>query len=149
MEGGLKIMAARHGSRTLYGRGCRCQRCADANREYQHEYKRRKAARVTPTADDTVRELRIPPLPGEQPAGVGRVEAAVFQEISGLSSRAVRPGLTQLALSLARTVDDECAVAQRAANGRMLFEVLERLRKTSAATEGRLASVRHLANRQA
>ena len=36
--------AARHGSRTMYARGCRCAACVKVQSDYNREYRRKKAA---------------------------------------------------------------------------------------------------------
>jgi len=68
----------------------------------------------------------------------------VLAEISGLSTAASRPGLIQVALALARVLDDPVAIAQHAASGHRLAEALDRLRKGADSGRGTLANVRQI-----
>src|ERR1700744_6247925 len=102
-------MAARHGTRRCYGEGCRCHDCKDAQRLYQRRYRERQALRnVTPVSPDEV-ATEFP----------GPVESAVRDEIGGLAAEA-RPGLAQVALCLARLMDNPRAINQQPAAAKVL-----------------------------
>ena len=70
----------------------------------------------------------------ESEAQPGPVERGVTIEIDGLASQA-RPGLAQVALALARIMDNPRAVNQQPAAAKVLGTVLEKLRGVS--TRGR------------
>ena len=125
-------MAARHGTRRGYGEGCRCDDCRDAQRLYQRRYRERQALRnVTPASPDEV----ATELPGP-------VESAVRDEIGGLAAGA-RPGLAQVALCLARLMDNPKAINQQPAAAKVLAAMLEKLDSASARDRrGGLAVVR-------
>jgi hypothetical protein len=125
-------MAARHGTRRGYGEGCRCDDCKDAQRLYQRRYRERQALRnVTPVSrDEVATEFPCP------------VESAVKDEIGGLAAEA-RPGLAQVALCMARLLDNAKAVNQQPAAAKVLAALLDKFRSASAGgRRGGLALVR-------
>jgi hypothetical protein len=125
-------MAARHGTRRGYNEGCRCDDCKDAQRLYQQRYRERRANRAL---------AQLPPEP-ESGARPGPVELGVQQEIDGLAAES-RPGLAQVALALARVMDNPRAINQRPAAAKVLSALLEKLRSASARGRcGNLALVR-------
>jgi hypothetical protein len=132
-------MAAKHGTRSRYLEGCRCDDCKAAQRLYQQRYRERRAngttqLRPTPVVQLPEREL--------QPSEPGPVESGVTAEISGLAAEA-RPGLAQAAIALARILDSPRAVNQQPAAAKVLGTLLERLHSASAHRHrGRLAVVR-------
>ena len=77
-------------------------------------------------------------------AGPGPVEAGVLAEIEGLQQTSERPGLAQMALSLARVMDDPKAVNQKPAAAAKLAELLDKLRKGADSRKSKLASVREM-----
>jgi hypothetical protein len=119
-------MAANHGTRRRYNEGCRCGDCAAANNAYQQEYRQRRVSPpVTPPVSDA-----------------GPVESGVMAEIDGLAAQA-RPGLAQVALAVARVLDNPRAVNQHAAAAKVLSVLLDKLRSVSArGRRGGLAVVR-------
>ena len=70
--------------------------------------------------------------------GPGPVESGVAAEIDGLASEA-RPGLAQVALALARVLDNPKAVNQQPAAAKVLVALLEKL--LSASARGRLGGL--------
>jgi len=65
------------------------------------------------------------------PARLGKVEAAVQLELSGLAAAAERPGLTAIALRLGAILDDQGAIVHHPAAAKALDAVLERLHEAS------------------
>jgi hypothetical protein len=125
-------MTVRHGTRYRYSKGCRCDECAEAARIYQRDYRLRKPGGPV-VADD--------PDSGNS-SGPGPVESGVQGEIDGLAAQA-RPGLAQVALALARVLDNPRAINQHAAAAKVLSSLLDKLRAASArGRRGGLAVVR-------
>jgi hypothetical protein len=123
------MMAARHGTRRRYNDGCRCEDCTAANTTYQQKYRQRPTAVVSL------------PAPVTPPNGPGPVESGVEAEIADLAE--VRPGLAQIALALARTMDNPRAVYSHAPAAKVLVALLDKLRSASAlGRRGGLALVR-------
>jgi hypothetical protein len=121
-------MAARHGTRRGYNDGCRCDDCKDAQRLYQQRYRERRrtlapVTNVTPAASSP-----------------GPVESGVEAEIAGLAD--ARPGLAQVALAMARVLDNPRAVSSQPAAAKVLASLLDKLRSASAHGGGGLALVR-------
>jgi len=113
-------MAAKHGTRRRYIEGCRCEGCTEANRLYFRE--RRAGVRGS--------QLRVQPVADLPPVNPGPVESGVTAEIAGLTE--ARPGLGQMALALARIMDDPKAINQKAAAAKVLVSLLDKLRTASA-----------------
>jgi hypothetical protein len=133
-------MAARHGTRHRYNDGCRCDECKAANAAYQAEYRQRPTA-VIPLP--TVRNLTAPTFdPVTKSCHLGPVESGVEAEIAGLTE--ARPGLAQMALALARIMDNPKAVNQQPAAAKVLISMLEKLRSASPAGRRGLAVVREM-----
>jgi hypothetical protein len=84
-------MAARHGTRHRYNDGCHCDDCTAANTAYQQRYRHRPTA----VGEEVTRCFLT---------GPGPVECGVEAEIAGLAEP--RPGLAQVALALARVMDN-------------------------------------------
>jgi hypothetical protein len=126
-------MAARHGTRRGYSEGCRCDDCRDAQRLYQQRYRERprslsSVTNVTPAASSP-----------------GPAKAAVETEVAGLAD--ARTGLAQVALAMARVLDNPRAVSSRLAAARVLGGLLDKLRSASAGgRRGRLALVRTMSD---
>ena len=71
------------------------------------------------------------------------VESAVQEEINGVTSAELRPGLVQVALAMARILDNPRAPSAQPAAAKVLVTVLDTLRKGSAqGRRGSLAVVR-------
>lgn len=92
-------MGARHGTRTKYNTGCRCEDCSLAEANYQkgrrhgvdqgncHAYR----------GDDlNGRPARLEP---------GPAEAAILKTVEGLKAADLRPDLVQGALAMARILE--------------------------------------------
>jgi hypothetical protein len=135
-------MAAKHGTRSRYLTGCRCDECKYAQRLYQRRYRERKANGLTGSPAVVVAEL--PQAEAYQTGTPGPVESAVKDEIGGLAAEA-RPGLAQAALAIARLLDNPKAVNQQPAAAKVLAALLETLHSTSArGRRGNLAVVKSM-----
>jgi hypothetical protein len=122
-------MATTHG-RGAYVRGCRCDQCRQAESDYQRARRCRQREEVS----DPVRS---------EP---GPVEAAVEAELTGLAEN--RPGLAEVALALARIMDDPKAVSGQAPAAKVLVAVLDKLHSVGAqGRRGRLAVVRTMTDK--
>ena len=130
---------AKHGTRSRYLNGCRCDECKNAQRLYQRRYRERKENGLTPSPAVVVGEL--PQAEAYQIDTPGPVERAVKDEIGGLAAEA-RPGLAQVALAMARLLDNPKAVNQQPAAAKVLAAMLEKLHSASARRRGGLALVR-------
>jgi hypothetical protein len=86
---------ARHGTRRCYVNGCRCDDSTASNRIY---FRQRRASQMV--AD--------PP-----PSDPGPVESGVSAEIAGVTE--ARPGLAQVALAMAKIMDNPKALNQQPA----------------------------------
>jgi hypothetical protein len=118
--------------------GCRCAACREAYRVRAREYRRRKANGEV-VSPFRYAEQQESPLPAE--IGPGPVEVGVEAEIGGVADG--RPGLAQVALALARLMDDPTAKNQAPAAAKALVSVLDKLRSASArGRRGHLSSVR-------
>ncbi|MBO0676804.1 hypothetical protein JRC04_04945 [Mycolicibacterium sp. S2-37] len=69
----------------------------------------------------------------------------MMDELEGVPQAIARPGMYQIALTLARLLDNTVAVAQHPGAAKNLAEILATLRKGSE-KKGRLASVRQMTN---
>jgi hypothetical protein len=129
-------MAAEHGSRYRYSKGCRCDACAESERIYQRNYRLRGGGPQV-----------MGRLPADDlPEGAGPVESGVQAEIAGLVD--IRPGLAQAALALARILDNPNAIPTKPAAAKTLAGLLDKLHSAGApARRGHLASVRRLTDR--
>jgi len=112
-------MATKHGTRRRYNDGCHCGACTAANNAYLQEYRQRRANNG-PIRPSNVATMSSPVTP--QPPNPGPVEFGVEAEIAGLVG--ARPGLAQVALALARILDNPKAVNQRPAAARQLVAIL-------------------------
>ena len=126
-------MAAEHGTRYRYKRGCRCAECRAAQRLYQREYRVRVACG----------ELAPPSATELQAAPPGPVEQGVRIELAGLSAAESQPALVQVALALGRVLDGRVPTPKPAAAGR-LVTVLDILHRGSERRGSRLSLVRSM-----
>ena len=131
-------MTLEHG-RTRYTRGCRCDVCKAAQRDYQrNRYRCRSGLPVKPEGPPP---LIVASADGQGEAGP--VESAVQAELHSLHAATDRPGLAQTALALARILDNPKAVSSQPAAAKVLVALLDKLRSTSArGRRGGLALVR-------
>jgi hypothetical protein len=134
-------MAAQHGTRGRYNEGCRCDRCKEAHRLYQRQYRERKANGLTRPCSP----VPVVQLPDLQPAEPGPVEVAVEVELGGLpAAPKLRPSLAAVALAMARILDGRVPTPKPAA-AKVLVTVLDTLHKSSAqGRRGNLAAVRSI-----
>jgi hypothetical protein len=128
-------MATKHGTRHRYNDGCRCEDCTAANAAYQQRWRKSRIG-AEPTTPGVVVTVSSPVTPGP-------VEAGVEAEIAGLAE--ARPGLAQIALAMARLLDNPRAVATQPAAAKVLAALLDKLRSASArGRRGALALVREM-----
>lgn len=138
-------MAATHGTRYMYQtKGCRCEDCTAANRDY---FKIRNQAKNAAKHGGKVTVLKTVPTGSAQPdvREIGPNEAATLLELAGLPLATSRPGLTQVVLTLARLMDSPLAIAQHPQAAGRYTEIMDRLRK-GAEKKGRLSAVRQMTN---
>jgi hypothetical protein len=126
-------MAIKHG-RERYRRGCRCDECKQAQASYQRAFRERQrnglvgVTNATPDLDGPVGN----PTPGP-------VEQAVESELAGVPSAEWRPSLVQVALAMARILDNPRAPSAQPAAAKVLVSVMDQLHKGSA--QGRRGSL--------
>ena len=133
------------GTNAHYMAGCRCPDCTEAHRARAREYRRRKnAGEVASPFRYADKQQESVPLPAE--TGPGPVEVGVEAEIGGVVD--ARPGLTQVALAMARLLDDSKAKNQQPAAAKVLVSVLNELRSEFArGRRGKLALVRQMSDK--
>lgn len=136
-------MAVKHGSRTRYNQGCRCDECKMAAREYDKRRRLARAAGKLPAGTVTA----LPTAPSPDLAEPGRVESGVLAELAGLSTAANRQGLVEIAIALARVLDSPLAIAQHPSAAHRLSETLDKIRKGADSKVGKLAAVRSMTRR--
>ena len=135
---------ARHGTRRSSKDGCRCEDCKDAQRLYQQRYRERRQTRAEPERRDGFRHAseRLDST-GRSQSEPGPVESGVRAELEGLTE--ARPGLAQVALALARLLDNPRATSQKAAAAKVLATLLDRLATASAGgRQSRLSLVKSM-----
>jgi hypothetical protein len=136
-----------HGSRQSYKRGCRCDLCKQAEREYKKDLRQRQREAVgefvTPSVTLSLVSGSGSDFKSHPVSGSGAVESAVALEIDELGPHQ-RPGLAAGALAMARILDNPKAVSTQPAAAAKLAQILETLRRTSTATKPKLASVRQM-----
>jgi hypothetical protein len=132
-------MSLEHG-RTRYARGCRCDVCKAAERDYQRErYRRRRGLPVGEPDPSTLSVLTASPDSSHD----GSVVAAVRAELDAAPEAAERPGLAAAALVLAAILDDPKHFATQPAAARQLVAILGMLSKR-ARRRGKLAVVKSM-----
>lgn len=145
-------MAVQHGKRTTYVRGCRCEACKEANRQYGIDLKERKRSGgtvVTPLRSlSSLPAMPPPPEAEKDPDEIGRNELAVAAEIRTLSSASKHPGLVESALSMAKILDNPIAVTTHPSAQRQLMVALDKLHAASTKRkDSNLAKVAQMAVR--
>lgn len=125
-------MTLEHG-RTRYTRGCRCNVCKAAEREYQRNRYRRRCG--IPVDRPEGSPLIVASADGQGEAGP--VESAVQAELNSSHAATDKPGLVQIALAWARILDNPKAVSSQPAAAKVLATLLDKLR--SASGDGRRA----------
>jgi hypothetical protein len=129
-------MTLTHG-RTRYTRGCRCNVCKAAERDYQrNRYRRRRGLPVDPPDHPAPAALSAASPPRDGPAVV-----AVQAELDAGALAAERPGLAAVALALAAILDNPKHIPTQPAAARQLVAILDQLSKRTH-RGGRLAVVR-------
>ena len=132
-------MTGAHG-RSRYTRGCRCNVCITAEREYQrNRYRRKRGLPVGPSVVPTPNVVHSRPTSAQD----GSVVAAVHGELDASAAAAERPGLAAAALALAAILDDPQHVAVQPAAARQLVAILGTLSKR-ARGRGKLAVVKSM-----
>jgi hypothetical protein len=138
------MAAKKHGTRSGYLTGCRCDRCRYAQRLYQRRYRERRANGKTRPHSAPVVVAQLPTVE-LQSADPGPVESAVEAELGGLASAELRPGLVQIALAMARILDNPRAPSAQPAAAKVLVSVMDTLHKGSAqGRRGNLAVVKSM-----
>lgn len=136
-------MPEKHGTHAHYSAGCRCDSCREAHRVRARGYRLRKAnGEVVPQF--RYADQQEPDLLADRPTSApGPVEVSVQAEIGDVVDS--RPGLAQVALAMARLLDNPKAVNQQPAAAKVLVTVLDTLRKGSAqGRRGNLALVKSM-----
>lgn len=153
---------ARHGTRSEYKRGCRCDSCVQANTQYQRDARERARNRASGRPPALA---AVPDPPGSrkksgvrQPADEGPSRqttrtvvsgdcvAAVEAQLAGIAGIDEQPGLVAAVRGLARVIDTPGAVAQHPAAAGRLIEVLLKLTPPKS-TGGNLSIAREMAQR--
>jgi hypothetical protein len=109
---------ASHGTQRRYVEGCRCDDCKEAHRISARDYSERRASGQTRPAAVHEYATSVVSTPTYEP---GPVESGVEAEIVGLAE--LRPGLAQVALALAKILDNPRAVNQQPAAAKVLVTV--------------------------
>src|SRR5215469_16870351 len=103
----IEMMTVTHG-RSRYTRGCRCNICITAERDYQRaRYRRRRGLPVDPPDPPKLRVVDSLPVSSDD----GSVVVAVRAKLDATPAAAERPGLTAVALTLAAIRGDPQHVA--------------------------------------
>jgi hypothetical protein len=132
-------MTLEHG-RTRYTRGCRCEACKAAERDYQrNRYRRRRRLPIDEPDPAAPPALIVVNSPADSPDG--SVVAAVRAEFEAAPTASVRPGLAAVALGLAAILDYSNHVATQPAAARQLVAIPNTLSKP-ARRRGKLAVVK-------
>ena len=132
-------MPITHG-RSRYIRGCRCNVCITAERQYQRErYRRQRGLPVDPPDPPRVNVISSPTVSSHD----GSVVAAVRAELDGAPAAVERPGLGATALALAAILDDPQHVRVQPAAARQLVAILGTLSKRTQ-RHGKLAAVKSM-----
>jgi hypothetical protein len=145
-----------HGTRSCFVGGCRRPECRAAEAAYQRARRQSRSTRAEKTPAKKKKTLAaVPVLPVTrtdlgaiaqpvEPAGPGRVEAAVIAEIGMLSTASKRPGLVEGALAMARMLDSPLYLAQHPPAMARLQNALAELRVGADTRKGWLAEVRKM-----
>jgi hypothetical protein len=145
------VREVKHGKRTTYVRGCRCDPCKEANRKYTEDLRDRK--RTNKPVLTPLRSLNPEPEQKQvqvyDPDEPGRVESAVQLEINLLTQkvRETLPGLIASALAMARDIDNPALATSHPSSQRQLMAALSQLHNASVGRKGKLADVAQMANR--
>jgi hypothetical protein len=150
---------AKHGTRTMYVRGCTagadgkaCDACKEANRLYGQDLKERKrTGKMVQKPLASVTKIRVEQPEdsddSDQPAEPGRVETAVASEISKMSARTKHPGLVASCLAMASIIDKPALVTTHPSAQRQLSHTLDKLWAASVGRTGKLADISQMSRR--
>jgi hypothetical protein len=128
-------MRKQHGL-SQYRRGCRCDVCLKANRDYMREYRARR------------RGLRLVVTAGDDEVDLGSVEASVQRELDSLSAAVSRPGLCAGILAMAKILDNPNLATTQPSAARQMNSGLQRIRDSSINRGGKLAVVASMSDRK-
>lgn len=131
---------ARHGTRTCYNDGCRCDKCKIAEANYQK--KRRHG-----TDDATVVSLpgaASDVVDNPEPKPIGPCEAQAIATLANTPATVKRPDLFQAALAMARIMDNPVTVAQHVQAAARYTDISALLMKGADDRKSRLAAVREM-----
>lgn len=132
-------MSLVHG-RSRYARGCRCDVCKAAERDYQRDrYRRQRGLPVDLPGPPKLDVVEFQSIKSHHCS----VVAAVRTELGAAPAAAERPGLTAVALALAEILDDPRHVPTQPAAARQLVAILGTLAKRMQRS-GRLAVVKSM-----
>jgi hypothetical protein len=141
------VEPAEHGTRRMYLRGCRCDPCKAANAEYMNSYRVAQRGLGEPPPVVTVLPTKVASKSteateaAELPAGPGPIERSVLAEVDMLSGREKHPSLVEVAVRLAKGLDDRRLATQHASLSRQLRQTMADLHAASVGRRNRLASV--------
>jgi hypothetical protein len=125
-----------HGTRAMYAKGCHCPDCRQAESEYA------RARRIGQSAPTTL--AAVPSVPPPEP---GKAELAIAQEIGSIPTASGHPGLVEVALRLARDLDNEGLAATHSSLSRELRAVIENLHQ-GVRSSGKLAALSAMSDRR-
>lgn len=127
-------MAARHGTRSKYNEGCRCESCSLAEANYQ-KTRRHGTAKVT--------HIRVggDTLNGRVERGPGPMELALNAVVANVPTADKRPDLVEGARAMARILDNPLTVSQQPQALARYHEAMEKLLKGTE-KKSKLAAVR-------
>jgi hypothetical protein len=126
-------MASKHGTRTRYRSGCRCDLCTWAETNYRADLRMRK------NSGGTVRPNRLADVPAPKPSKPGPVETATVAEVARYVE--TRPALAAACVALAAVLDSPAQTAKPSA-ARVLATILNELAKGASRPPGKLSVVR-------
>lgn len=136
-------MAARHGTRSKYNEGCRCDKCNLAESDYKKKRylndKGKKLGTVTKLTNAADEPVTQPPPMGPTELGV----MAALEAAPALA--AARPDLVASARAMARIQDNALHVAQQTNAAARMLDIMDRLLKGTQ-KKRKLAAVRNMPN---
>lgn len=134
-------MAADHGTRSRYNAGCKCELCANAERQYKRDRraKKREQAGTSAPAASVIAQLPAAAAPATESGET--VEQSVQREIDKRDTSA-RPGLVATALALARVLDNRGALMQHASAAARLTDILNQIAGMATKTPSKVSALR-------
>lgn len=116
--------ATKHGRRSTYARGCRCEKCSEANRVYQRRYFRRMTTVVMCPSCDCPLAVTLTPMPPVRRADGARADARVVDRPPG-----------RIVVTVLRLSDHPLVRAQRRRRLQQLADTVLRLLDEGAKTD--------------